>query len=396
MSTPEVNAGVIEWVQEVFWASDLANFSINTAIPLTPVDQHHVIGNNTETPFPGVEAELDIQWIEGINPGFTPWFWIVSDPEQWIYSFTVEFLTATEYPSIISMSYGLPETMQCSFFNPSDCNGVDYAEYIRIVDKQWLKIGLIGVTGIVCSQDRGVYVGIGDAEPFQPEYPGTSLYLTSVGATEYANPQFNLPNPPPACNSTQWQCISGGSNEQAVSYNISEYLSGGGFSNVSLAPAYQTDAIAAYFQSGVSLPNASLYNAAGRGFPDVSAIGYNGYIVDGGSAFLVSGTSMSTPIVASIIALVQSDFYKVTNNTLGFINPMIYKAQAGGAGIFKDIVIGDNCASQECKAQQDGFFATKGWDPVTGLGTPLYSNMKAYVEDLGRRVMERKARKAAL
>ena len=178
LSTPEVNAGVIEWVQEVFWASDLANFSVNTGIPLSPVDAHRIVGNNTEVPFPGVEAELDIQWIEGINPGFTPWFWIVSDPEQWIYSFTVEFLTATEYPAIISMSYGLPETMQCEYFTPSDCNGVDYKQYIRLTDKQWMKIGLIGVSGLVCSQDRGVYLGVGspaDVPPFQPEYPGTSL-----------------------------------------------------------------------------------------------------------------------------------------------------------------------------------------------------------------------------
>ena len=143
LSTPDVNAGVIEWVDQTFSADDLGNFSVNTATPLSPVDAHRIVGNNSEVPYPGIEAELDIQWIEGINPGFTPWFWLVSDPEQWMYSFTVQFLTATDWPTVISLSYGLPEFLQCSAFNPSDCAGVDYRAYIKIVDKQWMKIGLM-------------------------------------------------------------------------------------------------------------------------------------------------------------------------------------------------------------------------------------------------------------
>ena len=135
------------------------------------------------------------------------------------------------------------------------------------------------------------------------------------------NPQFNLTDPPPACSAGPWQCVSGG-DEQAVSGAISGYLSGGGFSSVDVRPAYQSAAVEAYFTSGVSLPDASAWNRTGRGFPDVSAIGYNGYIVDSGAEYLVSGTSMSTPIVAAIVALVAHDFYKMTNMTLGFLNPL--------------------------------------------------------------------------
>ena len=171
-STPMVNAGVIEWVEEVFSPKDLVNFSTNVAIPLTPVDQHHIVGNNTEVPSPGTEAELDIQWIEGINPGFTPWFWIVSDPTKWMYTFTVEFLQATEYPSIISLSYGLPETLQCSEWgNSSDCNGAPYSTYIKVVDKQWMKIGLIGVSIIVCSQVSPSTNTLSLSTPSHLDYP---------------------------------------------------------------------------------------------------------------------------------------------------------------------------------------------------------------------------------
>ena len=175
-------------------------------------------------------------------------------------------------------------------------------------------------------------------------------------------------------------------------------MSGGGFSNVSLAPAYQAQAIAGYFSSGVSLPNATVYNAAGRGFPDISAIGYNGYIIDGGEAGLVSGTSMSTPIVAAIVALAAADYARITNSTLGFLNPLLYAAVAGGEDVVTDITIGDNCETAGCntrEGQQDGFLCADGWDPVTGLGSPLYQGMKKYVEKLAHQVVARRAAKAA-
>ena len=257
------------------------------------------------------------------------------------------------------------------------------------------QIGLIGVSIITATQDRGVYAPdppsqLRDTPRFTPEYPGSSSYVTSVGATEYINPVFNLTNPPPACNSTEWSCISGGSDEESVSYGISRFLSSGGFSDVDPRPAYQDSAVLTYFSSGVTLPNSTLYNASGRGSPDVSAIGMNGYVVDGGSPTLVSGASMSTPIVAGIIAIVQAEYQAETGSTLGFLNPLLYKAQEAGHGWFKDVLLGDNCGTTKCRGEQDGFSATKGWDPVSGLGSPYYPSMSAYVKELAARVVARR------
>ena len=48
-----------------------------------------------------------------------------------------------------------------------------------------------------------------------------------------------------------------------------------------------------------------------------------------------------------------------------------YKMQADSADTFHDIVEGDNiCPEEYCGPNCKGFVATKGWDPVTGLGTP--------------------------
>ena len=357
-----------------------------------------------------------------------------------MYTFTVEFLTAADYPSVISMSYGVPELDNCNpyYFGPNnDCDGISYQQYQHIVNKQFMKIGLLGVTIVSASSDQGVYSSDAiQASPtfdwgvFEPNYPGSSPYVTTCGETEIAHPQHNVRSPPPVCNSTYWQCVSGG-DEQAASLNITGWLSGGGFSNVTLRPAYQSIAVDAYLRSGVQLPDQSLWNSSGRAIPDVTAQGRNGYVVLNGRDHLVGGSSMATPIIAAIFALLNHDYYAITNSTLGFLNPLLfathsahtqppsnhcaarpallitiscvpcrccvvavrYKAQGEGAGLFTDITVGDNCADEKCEGGHAGFECTKGWDPVSGLGSPSYPSMKKYVQQLGKRVMERRARK---
>ena len=256
-----------------------------------------------------------------------------------------------------------------------------------------MKMGLIGVSILVASGDAGTTgeLAVGQAEaviPFQAGYPASSPYITCVGATEFANPTFTLKNPPPVCNDSRLgECATGG-DEQSVSAAIAGYTAGGGFSDVDARPAYQTDAVAAYLRSGVALPlNRSWFNASTRGLPDVTCIGYDAFVVNGGRWALESGTSQSTPIFAGIVALLQADYHAITNSTLGFLNTMLYKAQAAGKGLFRDIVVGDNCQTRRCLGTQDGFLATKGWDPVTGLGAPVYPAMKAYVEELAEVVV---------
>ena len=148
----------------------------------------------------------------------------------------MEFLSAADYPKVISMSYGVPELDNCDpeFFGPkNDCNGVTYQVYQDIVDKQFMKMGLMGVTILSANSDNGVYnvdVKRDDTPIFLPNYPGTSPFVTTAGATEMSNPQFKLANPPRACVKQEWECITNGT-EQAVSNDIAGFQSGGGFSS---------------------------------------------------------------------------------------------------------------------------------------------------------------------
>ena len=133
-------------------------------------------------------------------------------------------------------------------------------------------------------------------------------------------------------------------------------FSSGGFSNYFSTPDYQSDAVSAYL-SELGDTNSGLYNASGRAFPDVSAIGEDVLIVVAGSESLVAGTSCSSPIFASIISLINDRLISAGKEPLGFLNPLLYSTASAA---LNDITSGSNpgCGTQ-------GFPAAAGWDPVS-------------------------------
>ena len=138
-------------------------------------------------------------------------------------------------------------------------------------------------------------------------------------------------------------------------------LNGGGLNNQgSLGSSGTIDAnVTKVIGNGV-------YNRLGRGMPDVAANGENAALFLGGSATQESGTSQSAPIFASIINRINEERLAAGKKTVGFLNPTLY----ANPQILNDIVSGSNPA---CSV--NGFDAVKGWDPVTGLGTPNYPKM---------------------
>jgi len=48
---------------------------------------------------------------------------------------------------------------------------------------------------------------------------------------------------------------------------------------------------------------------------------------------------------------------------------------------FTDITKGDNiCTEDGCSPGCQGFLCAKGWDPVSGLGSPVFPEMLKYVK----------------
>jgi tripeptidyl-peptidase-1 len=144
-----------------------------------------------------------------------------------------------------------------------------------------------------------------------------------------------------------------------------DFSSSGGFSNVFPIPDWQALPVAVYL-SALGDTNAGLFNASGRAYPDVAAYGANAQIILGGAQAAVDGTSVSSPVFASVIALVNDKLLEAGKPVLGFLNPWLYANPA----MLNDIGTGNNLG-----CGTNGFPAVSGWDPVTGLGSPVFTAM---------------------
>ncbi|KKA20298.1 Tripeptidyl-peptidase I [Rasamsonia emersonii CBS 393.64] len=249
-----------------------------------------------------------------------------------------------ELPSVLSTSYGENEQTVPESYSNATCS-------------LFAQLGVRGVSVIFSSGDEGVggscLTNDGtNTTRFNPVFPASCPFVTSVGGTYQINP------------------------EKAV------HFSSGGFSERFPRPSYQEKAVSAYL-SKLGDQWEGLYNPSGRGFPDVAAQALNYAVVDHGGFSRVSGTSASAPTFAAIIANLNSVRLAANKSTLGFLNPWIYGLDGQG---FTDIVDGGStgCAGidplsglRTAYVPYASWNATPGWDPVTGLGTPLFDVLSA-------------------
>ncbi|KAJ6487228.1 family S53 protease [Mycena vitilis] len=278
----------------------------------------------------GIEANLDIQYTIGVATGVPTYFVSVGDSFQDgdLEGFLdiVNFLSdEDDVPPVMSTSYGENETDMSKALAFKLCEA-------------YMAFGARGTSVLFASGDGGVEGGQAQScTKYQAAFPAGCPYLTAVGSVHGTSPE------------------------------TASTFSSGGFSNYWGAPDYQSDAVAA-FLTAQGTTNKGLFNASGRGYPDVSAQGENVQIVTGGSTEGVDGTSCSTPIFASVIALLNDQLIAAGNSPLGFLNPWLY----ANPDMLNDVTAGSNPG---CGAK--GFAAKAGWDPVTGLGTPNFTKMKA-------------------
>jgi tripeptidyl-peptidase-1 len=248
---------------------------------------------------------------------------------------TLSNTSDSDVPKIFSTSYGEDEA---SWSLPAATR----------LNVEFQKAGVRGVSLLYAAGDEGANC---EGRKFVPEGPGSSPYVTAVGGTM---PTSSWPKP-------------GADSEAAIG------LSSGGFSNYWKMPSYQKDAVAAYLKQSGLPPLSRAYNISGRAYPDISAQATNFFVISGFPLPGVSGTSCASPTAAGIFSLLNDLRMQQGKSTLGFLNPFIYQHAAA----FNDITTG---SSQGCDS--DGWPAKKGWDAVTGVGTPNYANLAKALDDL--------------
>lgn len=157
----------------------------------------------------------------------------------------------------------------------------------------------------------------------RPSLQDAPCKLHSTLTTKQANNKYSVTS----VGATQ---LSGTSSETAASFST------GGFSNYFGTPSWQASAVKSYLSS-IGSANNGKYNASGRAFPDVAAIGTSVQIVVNGQVQNVDGTSCSSPIFASIIALINDNLLMHGKSSLGLLNPLLYANPTA----FRDITSGE-------------------------------------------------------
>lgn len=309
-----------------------------------------------------VEANLDIQYTVSLSYPLNNNFYSTggrgelvpdldqpsaADNQNEPYADFLDYILAVpedELPTTLSTSYGEDEQSVPE-------------SYARRVCDEFGKLGMMGVSVLFSSGDTGVGSACQtndgkNTTRFLPIFPAACPYVTSVGGTHYVNP------------------------ESAI------YFSSGGFSDLFPRPAYQDTAVSDYLKM-LGSTWAGLYNPAGRGFPDIAAQSSRFHVVDKGAEILVGGTSASAPTVSAIIALLNAARKQSGAAPLGFLNPWLYSTGYKG---LTDIVNGGStgCTGVDIYSGLPAPFvpyaswnATKGWDPVTGYGTPNFRKLLA-------------------
>ncbi|KAF8267952.1 subtilisin-like protein [Lactarius quietus] len=281
---------------------------------------------------PSMESNLDTQYAAAMAAPTPIIFYSTgrgqSGTDDWYISWLRYILRQSNIPQTISTSYSIDENT-CS------------KEYVVAVCRLFAQLGARGVSILFSTGDHGVGEGncvtSDGSVQFSPAFPATCPYVTAVGGTFKYRPEVGME------------------------------LSGGGFSNYFKRPTFQDRAVSSFI-SNLGNQYQGLYNATGRGIPDIAVQSDDFELYFKDEKVVAGGTSSSTPVAAGIISLLNDYRLSQGRRPLGWLNPWLY---SGGFRALTDIKRGSNpgCGTE-------GFSATVGWDPVTGFGSLDFSKIQ--------------------
>lgn len=261
------------------------------------------------------EVLLDIEVAGGVAPGANIVVYFADNSSQGFQDALSQAIhDSTNNPSVISISWGGPEDSWTS-------------QLMTSMDQVAQEGAALGVTITVASGDSGSSDGSSDGSD-QVDFPSSSPNVLGCGGTTLNSSGGKITS------ETVWNDGSEGG------------ATGGGFSTQFSKPSYQSNIPSQYASQ------------TGRGVPDVAGVadpdtGYN-ILVDG-TQEVVGGTSAVAPLWAGLVALLNQQLGK----RVGYLNPALYALNETQA--FHDITKGNNGT----------YSAGTGWDPCTGLGSPI-------------------------
>ena len=264
------------------------------------------------------EVMLDIEVAGAVAPGATIAVYFAPNTDQgFLDAITTAVHDTARKPGVISISWGGPESTWTQ-------------QSLTAMDEACQAAAALGITITVACGDSGSTDGVTDGAN-HVDFPASSPHVLACGGTKLTGSGDTISS------EVVW-------NETASN----EGATGGGVSTVFAKPTWQENA-------KVPAPTVA---AGGRGVPDVAgnADPSTGYAVRvDGQDTVIGGTSAVAPLWAGLLTVANA----ANGANAGFANPQLYSANEQST--FHDITSGNNGA----------FDAAVGWDPCTGLGSPV-------------------------
>ncbi|HZC43834.1 MAG TPA: S53 family peptidase [Acidobacteriaceae bacterium] len=269
------------------------------------------------------EVMLDIEVAGSAAPAAKIAVYFAPNTDQgFVDALTTAIHDTTNHPSVISISWGAPES-----------NWTQQA--MTALDDACQSAAALGVSITVACGDSGSTDGVSDGAN-HADFPASSPHVLACGGTQITVSGNKLTN------EVVWNDQSQGGG-----------ATGGGVSSVFALPSWQQNANVSGATNG----------GTGRGLPDVAgdAAPATGYSIEvDGQTEVVGGTSAVAPLWAGLIALLNQKLGK----PVGFLNPQIYPLL--GSAAFRDVTQGTNGT----------YKAAAGWDACTGLGSPVGTSLE--------------------
>ena len=316
--------------------SDLDNYLAFLGLPEVDIHDVEVAGGRNA---PGViepydaEVALDIQVIAGAAPGakiavyFAP-----LHARGFVEAVQAALYDKTARPSVLSISWDLSE----GFWLGSPM-------HVRHLEDLFETAAALGVTILCSAGDYGSATTLHDGQLWV-DYPASSPLAIGCGGTTLSSAgDIRL-------SETVWNTFA----------NFGQ-ATGGGFSKLFPRPAWQSQETVPF--------TAREGGGEGRGVPDMAgnANPSTGYLLQvHGKTTVIGGTSAVAPLFSAMMARINESLGK----RAGYINPLIYQADNREAA-FQDINSGSNGT----------YWASDGWDPVSGLGRPIGSALRDLLRD---------------
>lgn len=336
------SVGLVEFSGTTFYTNDIFNYANlagggRTNILVTSVN---LDGFGGKTSGSATELELDIEMAMAMAPGLSNIVCFITPGNGSPNDILNSMLSHSNILNL-SCSWGWsgPSNTTDAIFLSMDAVGQTF--FNASGDNGAFTAGSNSVNGV----DNPAALNTPSSNPYITQVGGTTLKMNGAGASWASEVVWN------------W-----GTDSRGNYSGTGSGASSGGISSYYAIPAWQTNISDMTGRGG---------STQFRNIPDVAACADLVYVIydngKSGTNSYIGGTSCAAPLWAGFMALVNQQSAASGGPAAGFINPALYALADGPNYLsdFHDITSGSNI----WKSSPNLFYATNGYDLVTGLGS---------------------------